>query len=158
MLNKFSIKKGEIIMTLLKFDPYRSIEGAMKKMSRFVNEVEKGVTFETGGFNPRVDIFEDEKNLFVHAEFPGMEKSGIKIMVNEDRMLTIKGEKSKLATETERTPIRSERIYGSFERHFILPEFVDWENIEATFNNGVLELKLSKKEPEKPKEIEVTIS
>lgn len=145
-------------MTLLKFDPYRSIEGAMKRMSRFVNEFEKGVTFETGGFNPRVDIFEDEKNLYVHAEFPGMEKSGIKVSVNEERILTIKGEKNRETTETERTPIRSERIYGTFERQFILPELVDWENISATFNNGVLELTLNKKEPEKPKEIEVSIS
>jgi HSP20 family protein len=145
-------------MTLLKFDPYRSFEGAMKKMSRFVNEFEKGVTFETGGFNPRVDIFEDEKNLYVLAEFPGMEKSAVKVSVNEERILTIKGEKNRETTESERTPIRSERIYGTFERQFILPELVDWENISATFNNGVLELKLNKREPEKPKEIEVTIS
>jgi len=144
-------------MTLVKFDPYRGFEGISKRINKFVNEFDKGFQIETGGYNPRVDITEDEKNLFVHAELPGMSKESVNIAVSEDKMLTIKGEKKKESLEENTNYIRSERKFGSFSRSFLLPEFVDLEKVEAKFENGVLEIILEKKEPEKPKEIEIAI-
>lgn len=145
-------------MTFIKFDPYRGFDSAFKRMNRFVSEFEKGIRIETGGFNPRVDIIEDESGFILHAELPGLAKDDIKITINEDRMLLISGEKKKLQEESERSLVRAERSYGSFERAFYLPEFVDLNKIDAAFVNGVLELKLTKKEPEKPKEVEITIA
>ncbi len=145
-------------MTLVRFDPYRGFESLTRKMNKVMNEFEKGFTLETGGFNPRVDITEDDTNVYLHAEVPGMEKDEVKVNVNEERMLTIKGEKKKQEKEDELTYIRNERQFGDFSRSFLLPENTDLENIKAKFDYGVLEVTIPKKEPEKPKEFNVEIS
>ena len=143
-------------MTLVRFDPFRGFEGIARRMNQFVNEFDKGFRVETGGFNPRVDIIEDNNNLYVHAELPGLKKEEVKISVNEDRVLTLKGERKK-GTQENRSFIRDEIRFGSFSRSFILPENIDYEKIDAKFGSGVIELTIPKKEPEKPKEVEVDI-
>lgn len=144
-------------MTLVRFEPYRGFERLGRKMNTFMDDFEKGFSFEMGAFSPRVDITEDDNNLFVHAELPGMSKDQVKVSVNEDRLLTIQGEKKKEEKKEDKSLIRIERNFGSFTRSFSLPENVDVENISAKFENGVLELSLKKIEPPKPKEIEVKI-
>lgn len=145
-------------MTLVKFEPYRGFEKLMRRFNEFSDEFDKGLDFEYGGFNPRVDITEDDNHLFVHAELPGMSKEQVKVSVNDDRLLTIKGEKDKTEKSEDKKYIRYERKFGSFSRSFVLPENVDIEKIDAKFENGVLELSLNKIEPAKPKEIEVSIN
>jgi len=145
-------------MTLVKFEPYRGFEKLMRRFNEFSDEFDKGLDFEYGGFNPRVDITEDDNNLFVHAELPGMSKEQVKVSVNDDRLLTIKGEKDKTEKSEDKKYIRYERKFGSFSRSFVLPENVDIGKIDAKFENGVLELSLNKIEPPKPKEIEVSIN
>lgn len=153
-----TLSQKEIIMATVRFDPFRGFEKLSCKMNELMGELEKGVTFETGGFAPRVDIIEDEKAVYVHAEMPGLVRSDIKVSVNEDRLLTIKGEKKSPEIEAGKTQIRSERSFGSFSRSFVLPENLDVENINAKFDNGVLELTMSKVEPPKPKEIHIDIA
>ncbi len=145
-------------MTLVRFEPYRGFERLSRKMNTFMDDFEKGFSFEMGGFNPRVDITEDDNNLFVHAELPGLAKDQVKVSVNEERLLTIQGEKKKEEKKEEKNYIRTERNYGSFTRSFSLPDYIDVENINAKFENGVLELSLKKIEPPKPKEVEVKIA
>ena len=82
-------------MTLVRFEPYRGFERLSRKFDHFMNDFEKGFSFEMGAFNPRVDITEDDNNLFVHAELPGLSKEQVKVSVNEDKLLTIQGEKKK---------------------------------------------------------------
>lgn len=144
-------------MAIVKFDPFRGFERMQRKMNEIVGELEKGVNFETGAFMPRVDITESENKIFVHAELPGITKENVKISVNEDRMLTIKGEKSVDDSVREKNFIRTERVFGSFLRTFLLPENIDINSVEAKYDNGVLELSISKIEPQKPKEIEIEI-
>jgi len=144
-------------MTLVKFDPFRGFEKVGRRMSEFINDFEKGFSFEMGGFNPRVDITEDDNSLFVHAELPGMAKENVKISVSEDRMLTIKGEKKRVEKKEDKNYVRSERVWGEFSRSFLMPEYIDIEKIDAKFDNGVLELVMPKIEPPKPKEINVEI-
>ncbi len=144
-------------MTLMRFDPIRGFESLGRRMSALANEFEKGMTIETGGFNPRIDILEEENNIIVHAEIPGIDKTDIKISMNEDRMLTIKGEKKRREKEEGKQFIRSERSFGSFSRSFILPENIDPSKIAAKFNNGVVEITIPKKEPEQPKEYEINL-
>lgn len=143
-------------MTLLRFDPMRSFEGTMKKMQEIAKDFEHGVSFETGSFKPRVDISEDSKNVFVFAEMPGMSREEIKVNISDDNVLVIKGEKKSVHQENT-TLHRTERVYGSFERSFILPDNLDVEKITAKYDNGTLELTIPKKEPVKPKEVEVQI-
>ena len=145
-------------MTLVKFDPYRGFESLTRRMNKVMNEFEKGFSLETGGFNPRIDITEDENKIYVNAEVAGIAKEDVSINVNEERMLTIKGEKKREEIDKDLTFIRNERSFGNFSRSFMLPESADIENIDAKFNSGLLEVVVPKIEPEKPKEINVEIS
>jgi len=145
-------------MTLVRFEPYRGFERLGRKMNTFMDDFEKGFSFEMGGFSPRVDITEDDNNLFVHAELPGLAKDQVKVSVNEERLMTITGEKKKQEKVEGKSYIRTERNFGSFSRSFSLPDYIDVENINAKFENGVLELSLKKIEPPKPKEVEVKIA
>ncbi len=144
-------------MTMIKFDPVRHFENMTRKMQNIAGEVEKGFVFEKGGFNPRVDITEYDNKVVVSAEVPGLAKEDVKVSVNEERILTIKGEKKKPEINEGESQIRIERSFGEFTRSFVLPEDIDLDDIKASFKNGLLELSLSKKEPEEPKEININI-
>lgn len=145
-------------MPLFRIDPVRRFELLARRFNEMTEEAQKGITFETGGFNPRVDIIEDAKNIYVQAELPGMKKEDVSLLVNEERVLTLKGKKAKLEVTEGKAQIRSERNFGEFTRNFSLPENVDLDKIAASYENGILEVTLPKKEPEKPKEVEVKIA
>ena len=144
-------------MTMLKFEPFRGFESLTRRMNEFVGDIEKGVRFEVGDFSPRVDISEDDKNIYLHAELPGIAKEDVKVSVNEERILTLKGEKKRIDKVEDKNFVRIERNYGSFARSFVLPENVNFESVEAQFTNGILEVVLPKIEPVKPKEVSVDI-
>lgn len=144
-------------MSLLRFDPIRSFEQMSKKMSNVASEFEKGFSFEFGGFSPRIDITEDEKGTYFYVEIPGMKKEDIKVSVNEENIITIKGDKKVYDNKEELSFVRVERNFGEFTRSFMLPENVERDSIKAKFEDGVLSITLSKKEPEQPKEVEINI-
>jgi len=143
-------------MTLLRFDPFRSFEHTTKKMMQMVNDLEKGVNFDYGSFKPRVDISEDSKAVYVQAELPGLTKDDVKVSVNEENILIIKGVKKGIDND-KLTYHRAETYRGEFERRFILPEHLNTENIKAKYENGLLELTIAKIEPPKPKEVEINL-
>lgn len=143
-------------MTLLRFDPFRSFGHTTRRMSQIMNDLEKGVNFDYGTFKPRVDIAEDSNNVYVYAELAGLTKDQIKVLVDEDNALVIKGEKKVIRNENV-TVHKSEVCFGEFERRFILPDNLNKEAIKAKYENGLLELTIAKIEPPKPKEIEVNL-
>lgn len=145
-------------MTLVRLEPFRRFENLSKRINDFANDFEKGISLEVGSFSPRTDIFDDDKNIYITAELPGMTKENVKISVTEDRILSIKGKKQKIENNKDKSFLRNERIYGKFERSFVLSEDVDLEHIDAKFDNGVLEIVLNKIEPPEPKEINVEIN
>lgn len=143
-------------MTFVRVNPWKSFEKATNKMNQIANEIEKGFAIETGGFNPRVDLIEDEQKYYIVVELPGVIKEDVKISVNEENILTIKGEKKSLNNQNS-SYLRTERLFGTFARNFALPENLDCEKISAKYNNGILEVSLPKVEPPLPKEIEINI-
>lgn len=145
-------------MTLVKFEPFRGFESLSRRMNEMFGELEKGVRFEIGDFSPRVDIAEDEKNVYLHAELPGIERESVKISISEDRVLMLKGEKKREEKVENKNYVRVERNYGSFTRSFALPDNINVEKIDAKFENGVLNMTLPKNEPAKPKEVSISIS
>ena len=149
-------------MSNVRFDPMRGFETAMRRVNDFMGDLDKGFNIEYGSFAPRVDISEDEKNLFFHVELPGLAKEDVKVTVNEEKILMIKGEKKHEIKEedkaNDKSYIRVERTYGSFTRTFQLPETVKSDSVTAKFDNGLLTLTLEKTEPKKPKEIEIALS
>ena len=144
-------------MTYLRFDPFKKFDSMTRKMNEYASEFEKGFTVESGAFNPKADISESSKEVVIYIELPGMCKTDVKISINEDRMLTVSGDKNKNDNTDNKRYIRSERSYGEFSRSFMLAENVGLEDIDAKFDEGVLVLKLAKIEPPKPKVIDVEI-
>lgn len=148
-------------MAHVKFDPFRGFDSLTKRMNDIVNDINKGVTFEYGGFDPKIDVFEEDGKIFMTAELAGVKKEDVKVSINDENIMTIKGTKSRDAEPAEgkeRTYLKAERIYGDFARTFVLPENVDRDSVEAKYENGVLRLTIGTKEPEKPKEKQITIS
>lgn len=96
-----------------------------------------------GDFIPHMDVSETEKEINISAELPGMNVEDIDISMTGNS-LTIKGEKKSEKEEKGERYYRSERSYGSFRRSIPLPEEVEEEEIEATYKNGVLKVKLPK--------------
>ena len=136
-------------MTLIKFEPLREIETLHDRIQRYFDDFPNLGFNISDSFSPRIDISEDEKNINVAAEIPGVKKDNIKITL-QDNILTIEGEKKKESEKKEKNLFRSERSYGSFKRCFTLPSEVDSDKVEAKFEDGMLHVTLKKLE-QKPK-------
>ncbi|MEA2030627.1 MAG: Hsp20/alpha crystallin family protein [candidate division Zixibacteria bacterium] len=112
---------------------------------------------EEAEFVPRVNIEETKDDISLTFELPGISRDNIKVIVKDD-ILTIAGERKSSKEDKDETFIRREICSGKFSRSFTLPETVNPESVSADFNNGLLLVKLGKKEEVKPREIEVKIS
>jgi HSP20 family protein len=131
------------------------------EMARLQDEVSRQFTADrrfTGSFTPAVDIFEDKDSIHVKVELPGLKAENVNVHV-ENQLLTISGER-KLENEESGTGKangyhRVERSYGSFTRSFSLPSNVSGDRIEADMKDGILDVKLPKKEEAQPKRIPV---
>jgi HSP20 family protein len=109
-----------------------------------------------GAFSPAVDIVENDDDIVVKAEIPGMEQKDLDVNLSGD-VLTIKGEKKAEHEEKGDNFHRIERSYGSFSRSIALPCEVQEDKVEATYKHGVLSLKLPKTETCKKKSVKITV-
>lgn len=111
-----------------------------------------------GRWMPPVTVSETKDELLLTAEMPGLAEDDISIEL-ENNVLTVSGEKTEVREEDEGEEDRKyhvyERSYGSFSRSFTLPRTVDGKNIVATFDNGVLTVKLPKVAEAKGRKIEI---
>ncbi len=146
-------------MTKIIARPRTDIEFLPKYFRNFVEDINREIEghLPTGSYIPRVNISEDQANIYVHAELPGLSKDDVKITVT-DGTLTLRGSKKQEEKQEDRNFHRIERRYGEFVRQFTLPENVNEEAMSASFANGVLEVVIPKKELQKPKEREIPIN
>lgn len=105
---------------------------------------------------PAVDLFEDNGNLVLKAELPGMKKEDIEITLT-DGDITISGEKKKEKEVKRKDYYKWESSYGSFCRTFALPTDVQQDKVKSTFKDGILEVIMPKSEEAKSKEVKVKI-
>src|SRR5690242_6610305 len=110
----------------------------------------------TTSFAPPVDIYEDEHNITLKIEVPGIDENDIDVSI-ENNTLTVQGERKIEKEEKEENFRQVERQYGSFTRTFTLPDSVDPGQVSAHYDKGVLKVKLAKKEEAKPKQIKVNV-
>ena len=138
-------------MTLLRFEPIRDLDHFSNRFNRLFDEF-PGFNYKNNdSFSPRIDISENEDNIQIAAEIPGVSKENLKITL-QDNIITIEGEKKKVSKNQNENYYREERNYGKFKRSFTLPVEVDSENVEAKFNDGILDITLNKIDPKKEKE------
>lgn len=107
-------------------------------------------------WSPAVDIVENENELILTADVPGVKMEDIDLRL-EDGTLTLSGSRKFEAEKNKAGYHRIERAYGSFQRAFTLPDSVDAEKVSAQFENGVLKVTLPKKEVAKPRAIKVQV-
>lgn len=106
-------------------------------------------------FYPSVEVIENNDNFEVSVDIPGLNKEDIKIE-QEKSLITISGERKSEKIESKGSVKVSERSYGFFKRSFSLPEIADLNSIQASYDRGVLTLKISKdKERKSLKRIEI---
>ena len=134
---------------LVRWDPF-------EEMNRLHDHIFSGRGLAKQAIQDAVDIREEGDAFYVDAEVPGLKAEDIKVDV-EKNVLTLSGERKVETEETEDKYRRVERQYGSFTRSFSLPETVDTDSISADLKDGVLELKLPKKEAPTPKSISVNV-
>ena len=124
--------------------PFRSLQREMNRM--FDNFwLEPFGTFEEwpGAFVPTVDVTEEDKEIRISAELPGMDEKDIDVTVRNN-MVTIQGEKKQEEEKKEKGFYRRESSYGTFRRVIDLPAEVDESKAEAEFKKGILRIKLPK--------------
>ncbi len=110
-----------------------------------------------GGWSPALDVFEDSDHFHVSCELPGMKKEAIDITWH-DGTLTVSGERKNEREAKEGESFRSERYFGRFQRSVTLPTSIDAEKVSASYEDGVLLIKLPKTEEAKPKQIQIGVS
>ncbi|RMH98912.1 MAG: Hsp20/alpha crystallin family protein [Calditrichaeota bacterium] len=125
-----------------------------KREAETVGSVER--TRNTRVFLPPVDIYETHDDIVLLADMPGVNKDAIDITL-EQNVLTIRAKAEPQVPEGYELAYAEYEV-GDYERSFTLDETVDQERIEASYQNGVLQLRLPKAEPAKPKKIEVKVA
>ena len=110
----------------------------------------------SGTWAPPVDVAETQEKIIVRAEVPGMKQEDISIEY-ENGTLTLKGTRELAKNDPAVIWHRVERHYGNFVRTFTLPRTVDAEKITASYQAGVLEIEVPKKEEAKPKQIRIAV-
>src|ERR1700740_3419681 len=147
-------------MTVLtRWDPFREFSTLQDRMNRLFRDSygERGEeALTTSTFAPPVDVYEDEHNVTLKIEVPGIEEKDIDVRI-ESNTLTVHGERKIEKEEKEENYRRVERQYGSFTRTFNLPTTVDSEKVSANYDKGVLKISLPKKAEAKPKQIKVNV-
>ena len=124
------------------YDPFFSLQS---EINRLFNEDFPVATSEGSDLSPKFDVVENDKEILVKAELPGIAEDNIDVEVTE-KTLSIKGEKKDEHEEKGDSYIIRESSYGTFQRSFSLPDNVDGNNANASFKKGVLTIKIPKKE------------
>ena len=146
-------------MELMRWNPRRELFGLHNSINRMFDNfisptVRSDEVLSVWGWNPVVDIYENEENIVITAELPGVVKKDMTVDV-KGRVLTLKGERSTDNEVKEDNYYRQERCYGKFERCFTLPVEIDPEKIKADYKDGVLKIDIPKAEESKPKQVAI---
>ena len=139
--------------TITRIDPFRELASFFGNFA----EPDGKEKLTAGNFVPPVDVYEDEQNLILKLEIPGVEESDLNVSV-ENNTLTVQGERKFEKEEKEENFHRIERRYGSFTRTFKLPNTVDSDKVEASYDKGILKITLAKRAEAKPRQIKVGIA
>ena len=151
-------------MTLLtRWEPFREFSTMQDRMNRMNRLIREGYSPEgpeealtTTTLAPPVDIYEDEHNIILKIEVPGIDEKDIDVSI-QNNTLTVHGERKIEKEEKEENFRRVERQYGSFTRSFTLPSSVDPGQVSAHCDKGVLKISLAKKAEAKPTQIKVSV-
>ncbi len=146
-------------MELIRWNPIREMFNFHRQMNHWFDDdfspmVRDDAKLALWDWHPVVDVYDNDENIVIKAELPGIERKDIHIDV-KDGVLTLKGERSYDNEVKEDKYYRRERSFGKFERTFQLPVDVDPGKISADYKDGILSIDIPKPEEQKPKQITV---
>lgn len=137
-----------------RFDPFRDITTLRDEMNRLFNRATGDGVSSGSAWTPAVDIFDTDQAIVLRAELPGLTPDDIDIEI-DDNVLSLKGERRFEETVQEGRYYRLERAYGHFQRNVTLPQGVKADEISASFDNGVLSVRVPKADEVRPRKIAV---
>ena len=141
---------------MTRWSPVRELAALeVDRLNRMFDVAFAGEPLAHGAWIPAVDIYETaEKDVVVKMDLPGVTRDEIKVSF-ENQTLAIEGER-KIVAEAADQLYRSERGAGQFRRSFTLPTSVDGSRIDANYQDGVLTIKLPRREEAPPRQIQVS--
>jgi HSP20 family protein len=148
-------------MALVRWEPVRELNSLQQEMNRLFSSFFDTPTASNGGsyarrWIPAMDLVETDDHYVLTADLPGLSQEDISLEFEGD-VLTLSGERKSEHTERKEGFYRLERASGSFSRSLTLPEGVDAEAVTATFDKGVLEVRIPKPEQRKPKKVAIQV-
>jgi HSP20 family protein len=150
-------------MALVHWEPVREITSIQNEMNRLFDTFFDTPTRANGAngtslrrWVPAMDLVETEDSFVLKADLPGLTEGDVNVEV-EDKVLTVSGERKAEHEDKREGYVRVERSYGTFRRSLTLPEGIDAEAVQATFENGVLEVRIPKPEERKPRKVAIQV-
>jgi HSP20 family protein len=148
-------------MAVIRWEPARELSSLQHEMNRLFGSFldAPGTTAANGAprrWIPAMDVVETADDFILRADLPGMTDSDVELSL-EDRVLTVSGERRAEHQEQGEGFYRVERAFGAFSRSLTLPDGVDADAITATFDNGVLEVRIPKPAERKPRKLQIQV-
>jgi HSP20 family protein len=148
-------------MALVRWDSSRELSSLQAEVNRlFQSFFDTPLTGAVGNgvrrWHPAMDLVETEDHFVLRADLPGLSEDDVKVEV-EDNVLTISGERRHEDEVKKGGYYRIERATGAFARTLTLPDGVDADAVEASFDKGVLEVRIPKPEERKPRRVAITV-
>jgi HSP20 family protein len=151
-------------MALVRWDSSRELSSLQAEMNRLFQsffDTPTGSATGTGNgglrrWHPAMDLVETDDHFVLRADLPGVSEDDVKVEV-EDNVLTISGERRHEEEVKKGGYYRIERASGTFARTLTLPEGVDAEAVQASFDKGVLEVRIPKPEQRKPRRVAIAV-
>jgi HSP20 family protein len=148
-------------MAVIRWEPARELQTIQQEMNRLFGaafDADVGVSNGNGArrWIPAMDLIEENDQFVLRADLPGVEQDAVDVEL-QDNLLTISGERKSEHEEHTGGYYRIERARGAFSRSLTLPEGVNPEGIEASFKNGVLEVRVPKPEQRKPRRVAINV-
>src|SRR5215213_559415 len=138
-------------MAIVRWDPTREVDSLQSEMNRLFDTFFGGrpANGALRRWIPPMDLVETDDHLVLRADLPGLDREDIEIEV-KDNVLTISGERKTEHEAKNEGFHRVERAFGRFSRSLDLPRGISAEEVDATFDRGVLEVRIPKPEERKP--------
>jgi HSP20 family protein len=147
-------------MALIRWEPATELNTLQSEVNRLFNSFFDVPAGSNGGtyrrWMPAMDLVETEDHFVLRADLPGLDEDSVNIEV-QDNVLTISGERRAEHEDRKEGYYRVERSYGSFARSLTLPEGVDPDASSASFDKGVLEVRVPKPEERKPRRVAIGV-
>jgi HSP20 family protein len=143
-------------MTIVRWEPLRELNSLQSEMNRLFNTAFDSPSGASAlrRWVPAMDLVESGDEFVLRADLPGMSEEDIEIEL-EDGTLTVSGERKADHEHREEGFYRVERSFGAFSRSLTLPKGIDADAVSASFDRGVLEIRIPKPEARKPRRISI---